>query len=321
MFKLSNIVKWFIENILNLTISEGLGAMLHFFIYASIEILALMAIIVMGIGLLRSYINPQKLKNLLTRTGTVPSHILSALLGAITPFCSCSSVPVFIGFIESGIPLGATFSFLITSPIVNEAAIAMLWIAFGWKIAIAYTLTGIIIGVVGGLIIEKMNLEHLLEDYIQMRSADIGNLHFNNFADRIRFAYKELKDVMSNVWKYVLLGLMVGAIIKGWTPDNLLTKYAGPNNPFAVLVGVLVGVPVYASNVMMIPIIETLIGKGMGVGTALAFMMAASALSLPEMIMLRKVLKTNLVKIFVAITSIGIISVGYLFNFLLTGLI
>jgi uncharacterized membrane protein YraQ (UPF0718 family) len=321
MIYLSNSITWLIENILHLQVSEGLGAMLHFFLYASIEILGLMSLIILGIGILRSYIDPRKVKKLLSKTGTIPSHILSSILGAITPFCSCSSVPVFIGFIESGIPLGATFSFLITSPIVNEAAVALLWIAFGWKIAVAYTLTGLLIGIIGGLLIEKMNLEHLLEDYIQLRSTDIGSLEFTTFKDRFYFAYKELKDVMSNVWKYVLLGLMVGAVIKGWTPDNILMEYAGPNNPLAVIVGVIVGVPVYTSNVMMIPIIETLIGKGMGVGTALAFMMAASALSLPEMIMLRKVLKARLVKIFVAITSVGIISVGYLFNYLLTGLL
>ncbi|MCT4634123.1 MAG: permease [Firmicutes bacterium] len=321
MIYLSNSITWLIENILHLQVSEGLGAMLHFFLYASIEILGLMSLIILGIGILRSYIDPRKVKKLLSKTGTIPSHILSSILGAITPFCSCSSVPVFIGFIESGIPLGATFSFLITSPIVNEAAVALLWIAFGWKIAIAYTLTGLLIGIIGGLLIKKMNLEHLLEDYIQLRSTDIGSLEFTTFKDRFYFAYKELKDVMSNVWKYVLLGLMVGAVIKGWTPDNILMEYAGPNNPLAVIVGVIVGVPVYTSNVMMIPIIETLIGKGMGVGTALAFMMAASALSLPEMIMLRKVLKAKLVKIFVTITSVGIISVGYLFNYLLTGLL
>ncbi len=321
MSTLSEMIRWFVESIMGLSSLAGVGKVLHFFLFATIEIFLLMSVIIFAIGMLRSFIDPKKIKQLLTKTGPFMSHVISSLLGAVTPFCSCSSVPVFIGFIESGIPLGATFSFLITSPIVNEAAIALLWVAFGWKIAVIYAATGIIIGIVGGLIIEKLDLEHLVEDYVQLRSKDLAHFQFNTFNDRIQFALVEVKRVISKVWKYVFIGLMIGAFIHGWTPGNLLMKYAGPNNPIAVVVGVIIGVPVYTSNVMMIPIVEGLIGKGMGVGTALAFMMAASALSLPEMIMLRKVLKAKLVRIFVAITSISIITVGYLFNYLLTGII
>lgn len=321
MTQLSNFIIWTLENGLGLSTASGFGKVLNFFLFATIEIFALMSLIILIIGLLRSYIDPRKIKALLTKVGPFTSHLLAALLGAITPFCSCSSVPVFIGFIESGIPLGATFSFLITSPIVNEAAIALLWIAFGWKIAIAYTVTGIIIGMVGGGIIDKMHLEHLVEDYIFLSSKELNQLRFHSLRDRFYFAWNEVKNIVSKVWKYIFISLMIGSIIHGWTPDDFLLKYAGPDNPIAVIVGVIVGIPVYTSNVMMIPIVETLIDKGMGVGTALSFMMATSALSLPEMIMLRKVLKAKLVKIFVAITSIGIISVGYLFNYLLIGLI
>jgi len=294
---------------------------LRFFFLASIEIFGLMTLIMIFIGLLRSYIDPEKTKKILTKTGTLGSHILASLLGAVTPFCSCSSVPVFIGFIETGIPLGATFSFLITSPIVNEAAIAMLWVAFGWKIALAYTITGILIGIIGGLIINKLGLEHLLEDYISNKSLELQQVNFANFKERLTFAWTESKVILKQVWKYVFIGLAIGAVIHGWTPDAFLAQYAGPDNPFAVFIGVLIGVPIYTSNIMMIPIVESLIGKGMGIGTALAFMMAASALSLPEMIMLRRVLKAKLLNIFVAITSISIIFVGYLFNTVLTGLI
>ncbi len=280
-----------------------------------------MTLIIMFIGLLRSFIDPVKIKNALTRVGPFASHVLSALLGAVTPFCSCSSVPVFIGFIESGIPLGATFSFLITSPIVNEAAMAMLWIAFGWEVAVAYTVTGILIGIIGGLIIDKMHLEHLVEDYVQMKTEDVNALKFTSMGERFAFAWQEVKLIVGKIWKYIFIGIFIGAFIHGWTPDGALMQYAGPDNPFAVIVGVLIGVPVYTSNVMIIPIVQTLIGKGMGVGTALAFMMAAAALSLPEMIMLRKVLKAKLVRIFVLITSVSIILVGYLFNYMLTGLV
>lgn len=321
MNQLSNFITWILENMLGLSVETVLGKFLDFFLFATIEIFLLMAIIVFSIAILRSYIDPKKVKNLLAKVGPFTSHVLASLLGAVTPFCSCSSVPVFIGFIESGIPLGATFSFLITSPIVNEAAIALLWAAFGWEIAAIYTVTGIIIGVIGGYIIEKLHLEHLLEDSIQIRSQDLDQIDFDTNKERIKFAFEEVKSIISVIWKYVIVGLLIGAAIHGWTPDGALLKYAGPNNPISVIIGVIIGVPVYTSNIMMIPIVETLIGKGMGVGTALAFMMAATALSLPEMIMLRKVLKAKLVKIFVLITSVSIITVGYLFNYLLTGLI
>lgn len=318
---LDQFITYILENVIGLSSVSGIGKFFHFFLLASIEIFSLMIIIIFAIGLLRSLIDPQKIKRLMSKTGTFSSHILAALLGAITPFCSCSSVPVFIGFLESGIPLGATFSFLITSPIVNEAAFVLLWVAFGWKIAVIYSITGILIGIIGGLLIHVLHLEHLVEDYIQMKSKELQQLKFSNLKSRFQFAWSEVKTILKTVWKYVLIGLIIGAFIHGWTPDELLIKYAGPDNPISVIVGVLLGVPVYTSNVMLIPIVETLIGKGMGVGTALAFMMAASALSLPEMIMLRKVLKAKLVSIFVFITSISIISVGYLFNMLLTGLV
>jgi len=321
MSYLSNAVAWLVENTLGVPVTSGIGEVVHFFIFATIEIFALMTLIIMFIGLLRSFIDPVKIKNALTKVGPFASHVLSALLGAVTPFCSCSSVPVFIGFIESGIPLGATFSFLITSPIVNEAAMAMLWIAFGWEVAVAYTVTGILIGILGGLIIDKMHLEHLVEDYVQMKAEDVKSLKFTSMEERFVFAWQEVKLIVGKIWKYIFIGIFIGAFIHGWTPDGALMQYAGPDNPFAVIVGVLIGVPVYTSNVMIIPIVQTLIGKGMGVGTALAFMMAAAALSLPEMIMLRKVLKAKLVRIFVLITSVSIILVGYLFNYLLTGLV
>ncbi len=320
MSYISSFFTWILES-LGIVTTTGIGKVLHYFLTASIEIFGMMTIIIIFIGLLRSFIDPKKVKSLLGSVGNFTSHVLASLLGAVTPFCSCSSVPVFIGFLESGIPLGATFSFLITSPIVNEAALALLWVAFGWKVAVTYAVTGIVIGIIGGLIIEKLHLEHLVEDYIQLKSKDLDQLTFSSMNERFSFAFQEVKNIIGKVWKYVFIGLIIGAFIHGWTPDQFLETYAGADNPFAVIVGVIIGVPIYTSNIMMIPIVETLIGKGMGVGTALAFMMAASALSLPEMIMLRKVLKAKLVKIFVLITSVSIVIVGYLFNFMLTGVI
>lgn len=321
MYLLSELFRFILESGLGLNVSTGIGEVLHFFLFATTEIFIIMTALILAIGLLRSFIDPVKIKDALSKVNPFMSHVLSSLLGAVTPFCSCSSVPVFIGFIESGIPLGSTFSFLITSPIVNEAAIALLWAAFGWQVALAYALTGIVIGILGGWIIEKLHLEHLVEDYIQIKSKDLQAMRFTSLQERFTFAWSEVKAIVSKTWKYVFIGIAIGAFIHGWTPDGLLMQYAGPDNPLAVIIGVVIGVPVYTSNVMMIPIVETLIGKGMGVGTALAFMMAASALSLPEMIMLRKVLKAKLVKIFVLITSLSIVLVGYLFNFLLTGIV
>lgn len=319
MSYLSQSIQWMLESGLGLSTEAGIGEVLHFFLFASIEIFIMMTIMILGIGLLRSYINPIKMKKALAKAGPFFSHIIASLLGAVTPFCSCSSVPVFIGFIESGIPLGATFSFLITSPIVNGAALALLWAGFGWRIAAIYAFTGTLIGIVGGWMIEKLQLAHLVEERMQIQSKELEQFHFHSFRDRLIFAWNEVKSVISHVWKFVFIGIFIGSFIHGWTPEGLLVQYAGANNPFAVVIGVVVGIPVYASNMMMIPIIQTLIGKGMGVGTALAFMMAASALSLPEMIMLRKVLKAKLIKIFVFITGTSIIAVGYLFNALLAG--
>lgn len=311
---ISQVITWFIESILRIPVAGEIGSTLHFFIFATLEIITLMTLIILFIGLLRSFINPIKLKTLMGKVGVFPSHVLASLLGAVTPFCSCSSVPVFIGLVESGIPLGVTFSFLITSPIVNEAALAMLWASFGWKVALIYTGTGILLGIIGGWIIGVLHLEYLVEDYVVNKMVELDDMQFKGLKQRFEFAWHEVVKIISKVWKYVFLGIGIGALIHGWTPDGFLLQYGGAENPFAVLIGVLIGVPVYTSNVIIIPIVRTLIEKGIGLGTALSFMMAAAALSVPEMIMLRKVLKAKLVRIFVLVTSLGIIVVGYLFN-------
>jgi uncharacterized membrane protein YraQ (UPF0718 family) len=226
-------------------------------------------------------------------------------------------VPIFIGFVESGIPLGVTFTFLVTSPIVNEIALGWLLTYFDIKIAILYTGAGMIIGIISGMLIEKLNLTHLVEEYvyqIHMNEAETPDM---NVRQRARFALDAVKDIVKRVWAYIVVGIIIGAAIHGYAPQELLVKYAGPNNPFAVFVGVLLGIPLYSNAVGTIPIIEALIGKGVGVGTALSFMMSVVALSLPEMILLKQVIKPKLIAIFVSITGVSIILVGYLFNMIL----
>ena len=226
-------------------------------------------------------------------------------------------MPIFIGFVESGIPLGVTFTFLVTSPIVNEIALGWLLTYFGVKIAILYTGAGMIIGIISGMIIEKLNLTHLVEEYvyqIHMNEAETPDM---DIKQRVNFALNAVKDIVKRVWAYIVVGIVIGAAIHGYAPEDLLVMYAGPNNPFAVFVGVLLGIPLYSNAVGTIPIIEALIGKGVGVGTALSFMMSVVALSLPEMILLKQVIKPKLIAIFVSITGVSIILVGYLFNMIL----
>lgn len=218
---------------------------------------------------------------------------------------------------ESGIPLGVTFTFLVTSPIVNEIAIGFLYLSFGFKIAALYTVAGMIIGIIAGVVIEKLNLTHLVEEYVYNMHMGESEVEVMNLKTRVRFSINAVKDIVKRVWIYIFIGIGVGAFIHGYAPQDLLVKYAGPNNPFAVFVAVVLGIPLYSNAVGTIPIVEALIGKGVGVGTALAFMMSVVALSLPEMILLKKVMKTKLIAIFVAITGTAIILVGYLFNIIL----
>ncbi len=239
---------------------------------------------------------------------------MASLLGIVTPFCSCSSVPIFIGFVEAGIPLGVTFSFLITSPIVNEAAFAILLASFGWKIALVYVVTGVVVGVIGGILIGSFKMEGEVEAYVYQIKSGAIDLEKMTHRDRALFAIDNVKDIVKRVWIFLLIGIGVGALIHGWAPAPLLARFAGPDNPFAVIIAVVFGIPLYSNALGTIPIAEALILKGVGIGTALAFMMATTALSLPEMILLRKVIKPKLIGAFVIITGIAIILVGYLFN-------
>jgi len=311
---LDYLVRLLVENVFKVSMETRLGSSVHFFFYDTIKIIILLGIMIFAISYIRSYFPPERTKKILERFSGITGNIMASLLGIVTPFCSCSSVPIFIGFVEAGIPLGVTFSFLITSPIVNEAAFAILLASFGWKIALVYVITGVVVGVVGGILIGSLKLENEVEEYVyQIKSGEVVIEELTH-KDRARLAIDNVKDIIKRVWIFLLVGIGVGALIHGWAPAPLLAKYAGPKKPFAVIIAVVFGIPLYSNALGTIPIAEALINKGVGIGTALAFMMATTALSLPEMILLKKVIKPKLIGVFVAITGIAIIFVGYLFN-------
>ncbi|GMQ61224.1 permease [Vallitalea maricola] len=306
----------FVTKVTGLSMDSKWGSSIHFFIYDTIKIIILLSIMIFLISYIRSYFPPEKTKRILAKFSGIKGNIMASLLGIVTPFCSCSSVPIFIGFVEAGVPLGLTFSFLITSPIVNEAAFIILLGLFGWKLAVVYVITGVIVGVVGGLIIGKMKMEKEVEEYVyntKVAQIDPKELTVN---ERISFATQNVKDIVKRIWLFLIIGIGIGAAIHGWVPKDFLANYAGENNPFAVLIAVVCGIPLYSNAMGTIPIAQALIGKGVGIGTALSFMMAVTALSAPELVLLRKVIKPRLIVWFVIVTGIGILMTGYLFNFI-----
>lgn len=311
---LDKLITLLVENVFGVSMETHLGGSLHFFFFDTIKIIILLVIMIFAISFIRSFFPPEKTKKTLSRFKGIKGNFAASLLGIVTPFCSCSSVPIFIGFVEGGVPLGLTFSFLITSPIVNEAAFAILLAAFGWKIALIYVVTGVIVGVTGGLIIDKLKMEKHVEEYVYEIQGVDSEPEKMTFKVRMSSSWQNTTSIIKKIWIFLLIGIGIGAAIHGWVPTDFLSKYAGPENPFAVIVGVIAGIPLYSNALGTIPIAEALIGKGVGIGTALSFMMAVTALSLPEMILLRKVIKPKLIAAFVIITGIGIILTGYLFN-------
>jgi len=292
---------------------------LDFFIYDTIKIFLLLSVIIFVVSVIRSYFPPERTKRILSHKREFIGNILAALLGIVTPFCSCSAVPLFIGFIEAGVPLGVTFSFLISSPMVNEVAVVLLWGLFGWKIALIYMATGLFVAIVAGMIIGKLKLEKWVEEYVyKIHSLGIAQeIAKQKFKERLVSARWSTVDILKRVWLYVVTAIGIGGFIHGYVPEDFLVRYAGPQNPFGVPLAVALGVPLYSNAAGVIPIVYALMEKGMSMGTVLAFMMAVTALSLPEMIILRKVLKIKLLAVFVGIMTITIIGVGYLFNAIL----
>jgi uncharacterized protein len=312
---LSNFSKYVVYDLFKLSQNTHFAGALEFFIYDTIKILMLLSVIIFAISFVRSYFPPEKTRKILSHKKEFIGNILAALLGVATPFCSCSAVPLFIGFVEGGVPLGVTFSFLISSPMVNEVAIVLLFGLFGWKITAIYIGTGLTVALVGGYIIGKLKLEKWVEEYVYNIHMGEGQIAANQtFRERIDYAKSNTKEILGKVWLYVLIAIAIGGFIHGYVPDEFLVKYAGKGNIFAVPIAVALGVPLYSNAAGVIPIVYALMQKGVTMGTALAFMMAVTALSLPEMIILRKVLKIKLLAVFVGIMTVTIIAVGYLFN-------
>ncbi len=308
---------WLTYSVFGLDSSTHAGQALDFFIYDTIKIFILLAAMIFLVSYARTYITPEKARKWLGNRKGIQYNFLASLVGVVTPFCSCSSVPIFIGFVGAGVPLGITFSFLITSPMVNEAAIAVLGGSVGWLATGLYVLSGILIGTFGGYFIGKLKLEDEVEDFVY--NAQIGDVAQEDLVPKQRadFAWGEAKIIVKKVWPYIIIGVGVGALFHGYAPEGIMAQYAGVDNPLAVPAAVGLGVPLYSNVMGLIPIAESLIGKGLPVGTALAFLMSVTALSLPELIILKKVLSTKLIMIFVTIVTIGIIITGYMFNWIL----
>ncbi len=307
--------RYVVYDLLKLFPGSKLSSALQFFIYDTIKIFILLAVIIFVISFIRSFFPPERTRKMLSRKKEFIGNILAALLGVVTPFCSCSAVPLFIGFIEGGIPLGVTFSFLISSPMVNEVAVILLWGLFGWKITAIYIGTGLAVAMFGGYVIGKLKLEKWVEEYVYtMHMGEAQTVQTPTFRERIDYAKFNTKDILGKVWLFVLIAIGIGGFIHGYVPEDFLVRYAGKGNLFAVPIAVLLGVPLYSNAAGVIPIVYALMQKGLTMGTTLAFMMAVTALSLPEMIILRKVLKVKLLVVFVGIMTITIVAVGYLFN-------
>lgn len=307
-------VSFFVEKILGLNTQSQLGGSVHFFIYDVIKIFLLLSVLIFGISYVQSFFPPERTRKILKRFNGVSANILGALLGTITPFCSCSSIPLFIGFTGAGLPIGVTFSFLISSPLVDLASVILLASIFNWKISIAYVVVGLILAVIGGTIISKAKLEKYVEPFVfSNKMIEIDQEELTN-ADRLDFAKNQVLDIIKRVWLYVLIGVGIGALIHNWIPQNIISAVLGQDKWYSVIVATIVGVPMYADIFGTLPIAEALVLKGVGIGTALSFMMGVTALSLPSVIMLKKVVKTKLLGIFVGIVTIGIILIGYIFN-------
>lgn len=315
---LSNFV---VYNIFKIKPHSHLGDSLQFFIYDTIKIFILLLLISFAVGFIKSFFTPENTKKHLTGLPLGVGNILAACLGIVTPFCSCSACPLFIGFVEAGIPLGVTFSYLISAPMINEVALILLWGLFGIKVALLYIFSGLLVAIVGGIIIGELKLEKFVEPFVyevkMQCKCDCGHENLTTMKDRIEEAKESAWSIFKKVYPYIIIGVGIGAFIHGYVPTGFLVKYAGAQNPFAVPLAVLIGVPLYANVAGILPITEVLVKQGLPIGTVLAFTMAVTALSLPEMIILRKVLKPQLLSIFVGILTIAIICTGYLFNFLL----
>ncbi len=314
---LQEFADWVTYTLLGLVEGTPLASTVNFFVYDSIKVTVMLAVIVFLVAIVRTFITPQKVKKWVAGRTEGVGNVVAAVLGIPTPFCSCSAVPLFIGFVESGVPLGITFSFLIASPLINEVAAAMLLAMFGWQIAAIYIISGLVIAIIAGIIIGRLHLEKEVEGFVyKIKLHDLAEKAMT-WKDRLAFAINESRGITLKVLPYILLGIGIGAVIHGYAPADFLVNIAGEDNPLAVPIAVLIGIPLYSNAAGIIPILEVLTSKGMAMGTALAFMMAVIGLSLPEMIILRKVISIKLIVIFAGILFVSFTLTGYLFNAIL----
>lgn len=310
---------WITYNLLAIKQESHFGASVEFFLYDTPKVMMLLFIVVFGVGIIRSFFTPEKTRAFLSGKSEFAGNIMAAMLGIVTPFCSCSAVPLFIGFVTAGVPLGVTFSFLISAPMVNEIALGLLYGLLGWKVAAIYLGTGLTIAIVAGWVIGRLHLENHIEDWVTAVKASDLNIPEEKLSwhDRIIYGWEAVKEIVGKVWIYVIIGIGVGAGIHGFVPQDFMASIMGKGAWWSVPLAVIIGIPMYSNAAGIIPVVEALLGKGAALGTVLAFMMAVIALSLPEMVILRKVLKPRLIAVFVGVVGTGILFVGYLFNYII----
>lgn len=314
--QLESFSHYFSYSLLGLERGSHLGEAIQFFVYDTPKVMMLLTLIVFVIGMIRSFFTQERTRKYLAGKRETAGNAMAALLGIATPFCSCSAVPLFLGFVQAGIPLGVTFSFLIAAPMVNEIALILLYGLLGWKVAAIYLVSGLLIAIVAGWIIGRFKLEHWIEDWVQeMRAGEVVVVEEKlTWANRVERGREAVHDIVGKVWIYVVAGIGVGALIHGYVPEEFMTSIMGKDAWWSVPAAVVVGIPMYSSAAGIVPVIEALLGKGAALGTVLAFMMSVIALSLPEMVILRKVLKPKLIAVFIAVVGTGILFTGYLFN-------
>jgi uncharacterized membrane protein YraQ (UPF0718 family) len=315
-FNLESIADFLVVNVFGLSNTEAIGSALNFFIFEVPKVLMLLVLIIFIVGIIRTYFSPEKTRKILGGKSLVAGNISASALGIVTPFCSCSAIPLFIGFVQAGVPLGVTFSFLIAAPMINEVAVVLLFGLFGWQTALIYIVTGLMIAIVSGIVIGILKLDHLVEDWVyklQQSMVETPDVKLK-FSERIDAGLQSVKEIVGKIWIYIILGIAVGAGIHGYVPQNFMAGLMGKSAWWSVPVSVLIGVPMYSNAAGIIPIVQALLEKGASLGTVLAFMMSVIGLSLPETIILRKVLKMPLIISFVGIVAVGIIAVGFIFN-------
>ena len=318
-WRLASAADWLTTSLLGLSPSKPLGAAVAFFLYEVPKVLLLLTLVVFGVGIVRSFFNPERTRRVLAGRRESVGSVLAALLGVVTPFCSCSAVPLFIGFVTTGVPLGVTFSFLVSAPMVNEVALALLFALFGWEVAVLYAGTGLAIAIGAGLVIGRLRLEGWVEPWVyEVKPAGEGLPEESpRRTDRITAGREAVREIVAKVWPYVVAGIAVGAAVHGYVPRDFMASFMGREAWWSVPLAVLIGIPLYSNAAGIVPVVHALLGKGAALGTVLAFMMAVIGLSLPETVILRKVLSLRLIAVFVGVVGAGILFVGYLFNLLL----